>query len=618
VTTDRTPPDTTITSGPGGLIATPTATFTWTGTDDVTPTASLTYAFRLVGRDTFFSAFTSATSTTYSGLANGDYTFLVMARDKAGNEDPTPASRAFTVRVDNAPPDTTITSGPTGTSTSASATFTWSGTDDLTPPASLAYAFRLVGLDAGFSAFTSATSTTYSGLANGAYTFEVKARDQSGKEDASPASRAFTVNPVSAGTVTEVSGSVQVMVEGNPVTIQPGSALSRGAELSTGVDGRVTSACDDGSARFSLRPNGSLFLDDALCDPASAGSLDVTSGDLQFSTARAPAAGAGRALAIGKAITVRTPVSLAAVTEAGVEFMTSYTQVGKIGTAVTTVQSGSVAVTDPHTGTTSIGTPDKPVTIAGLVPDLVAAVLPTSRSVQVGSNATAFATIINAGAIKAIVCKLALTSSMPAIFTYRPTDSKTNQVTGPLSTPVSIGAGALQSFIFGLIPTGEIPPTEAEFSLRCAGTSAAVLKGINTLLFSASTAPVADIVALAATVGDTGIVNVQGAPGAGAFAVATVNVGVESTITASADTGEASLPVTVSLCQSDPTSGACLAAPTSTVTTSIGANATPTFAIFVTSSGPVPFDPAQNRIFVRFRDAANVTRGSTSVAVQTQ
>jgi hypothetical protein len=35
------------------------------------------------------------------------------------------------------------------------------------------------------------------------------------------------------------------------------------------------------------------------------------------------------------------------------------------------------------------------------------------------------------------------------------------------------------------------------------------------------------------------------------------------------------------------------------VTTTINANDTPTFVVFVQGSGNVPFDPAANRVFVR-------------------
>ena len=112
--------------------------------------------------------------------------------------------------------------------------------------------------------------------------------------------------------------------------------------------------------------------------------------------------------------------------------------------------------------------------------------------------------------------------------------------------------------------------------------------------------------------------NIPGANGTGAFAVATVNVGATGAITASADTGATSLPLTVSLCETNPATGQCISGIGSTVTTTINANATPTFGIFVQANGNVPFDPALNRVFVGFKDGGNVTRGSTSVAVRTQ
>jgi hypothetical protein len=102
------------------------------------------------------------------------------------------------------------------------------------------------------------------------------------------------------------------------------------------------------------------------------------------------------------------------------------------------------------------------------------------------------------------------------------------------------------------------------------------------------------------------------------FAVATVNVGASGTITATANTGSVSLSLVLTLCQTNPTTGACLAAPASSVPTQINANATPTFGIFVAGSGPVPFDPAKNRLIVRFTDVSGVVRGATSVAVRTQ
>jgi aldose sugar dehydrogenase len=262
---------------------------------------------------------------------------------------------------------------------------------------------------------------------------------------------------------------------------------------------------------------------------------------------------------------------------------------------------------------------EKIFVISRLPPSLVAAVLPSNRSVQVGTTATAFATIINAGSVTATACGISLLTSLPATFTYQTTDPATNQVTGAPNTPVNIAAGAAQSYVFALTPSAPVAPTDVQLSFDCTNTDpASIIPGLDTLLFSASNTPVPDIVALAATTSNDGILNILGANGAGAFAVATVNVGASGSITASADTGGANIPVNLFVCQTNPGTGACLGSPASTVTATINTNATPTFGIFVQGSGNVPFDPALNRIFVRFKDSGGVTRGSTSVAVRTQ
>jgi len=208
-------------------------------------------------------------------------------------------------------------------------------------------------------------------------------------------------------------------------------------------------------------------------------------------------------------------------------------------------------------------------------------------------------------------------TSLPATFSYQTTNPATNQITGSPNTPVNIAAGAAQSYVFALTPSAPIAPTDVQFSFDCTNTiPASIISGLDTLFFFAANTPVPDIVALTATLTNDGIVNIPGANGNGAFAVATVNVGASGNITASA--GSALLPVNISLCQTNPASGQCISAIGPTVTTTINSSATPTFGIFVQGKGNVPFDPATNRIFVRFKDGGGVTRGSTSVAVRTQ
>lgn len=115
--TDTTPPDTEITSGPadGSLIDDDTPTFSFASPTD----ADATFRCRVDGGS--FAACTSPRTT--APLTDGEHTFRVRARDAAGNQDPTPAIRTFT--VDTAAPQTTITSGPAQGSTIASQTPTF-------------------------------------------------------------------------------------------------------------------------------------------------------------------------------------------------------------------------------------------------------------------------------------------------------------------------------------------------------------------------------------------------------------------------------------------------------------------------------------------------------------
>jgi YVTN family beta-propeller protein len=250
---------------------------------------------------------------------------------------------------------------------------------------------------------------------------------------------------------------------------------------------------------------------------------------------------------------------------------------------------------------------------------LGAATLPSSRSVLVGSTASFFGTIINSGPGVAMNCAIAPTSQAPGSFFFQTTDPATNNVTGTPNTPVDIPQGGQQSFLLAFTPTAAVTPTDIAFTFACTNASAApVYSGINTLLFSASTTPVPDIIALSATPSGDGILDIAGTDASAAFGLAVINIGANAQLFAQVDTASASLPLTLTICRSNPSNGICTTQASSFVPTSLSSNETATFSIFATSKGSVAFLPAVNRIFVRFIDASGATRGSTSVAVRTQ
>jgi hypothetical protein len=189
---------------------------------------------------------------------------------------------------------------------------------------------------------------------------------------------------------------------------------------------------------------------------------------------------------------------------------------------------------------------------------IVSATLPTSRSVQVTSTASAFGTIINAGSTTATDCGLSLGTSVDATLSYQTTDSLTNAMIGSPDTPIDIPAGAAQSYIFFVQPNSAFAPIELSITFDCTNTDpAGTTVGVNTLLLSASDDPVPDIVALGAANGAiAGTVDIDRIDAIGVFSVATVNVGSSSSITVTADDGGAGLPVGFLLCETNPITAA--------------------------------------------------------------
>ena len=88
---DKTPPETTIVSGPSGTIATDSAIFGFESTE-----AGGSFECRLdPGEAAAWEACSSP--QPYSSLAEGPHSFEVRASDGLGNTDPTPATAGFTV-----------------------------------------------------------------------------------------------------------------------------------------------------------------------------------------------------------------------------------------------------------------------------------------------------------------------------------------------------------------------------------------------------------------------------------------------------------------------------------------------------------------------------------------
>jgi hypothetical protein len=251
---------------------------------------------------------------------------------------------------------------------------------------------------------------------------------------------------------------------------------------------------------------------------------------------------------------------------------------------------------------------------------ITASVLPNAFASEIDKGTTIFATMQDSKAGQN--CRVALQQPVPSSFefSFQQTNPSTNTPIGSPNTPVSIGAGEFGgSATFVLDFASLIPFVQQNVPLvfSCDGSiPVPSIAGLSSVDVNFTDVPTANIVALGQTESNNGILTVP-VGGVGAFAVAADNAGnTGATVVVTADTGSASLPVTITLCQTNPRTAACLATPAASVTTSIAQGGTPTFSVFVTASSGITLAPASNRVFLRFK-VNGIEVGATSVAIQT-
>jgi hypothetical protein len=324
VTADTTAPDTTLGSGgPSGTTNSPNPSF-----DFSTNEPGAGFECKLDGPGATTGTYSSCSAPkAYSALADGAYTFSVRAVDGSGNTDDTPATRSFT--VDTTGPETAIDSGPSGPTASTDASFQFSSPED-----GATFECKLDGPgDATGSFDTCPSPRDYTSLAEGAYTFSVRALDGLGNPDASPATHSFTVDTTApdttigsgpSGTVTDRTAKFAFFSADTSATFEckldgPGGAGTYGPCVSP----KEYSSLADGAYTFSAR----------AVDPA--GNPDPSAATWQFTAAAAPGPPGG-----GNGLDTTPPTGLASIPK---QKLGSVLKSGKLVENVTTNEAATLA-----------------------------------------------------------------------------------------------------------------------------------------------------------------------------------------------------------------------------------------------------------------------------------
>jgi parallel beta-helix repeat protein len=236
---DSTPPETLITAAPPVESATSdSAQFSFVSSE-----AGSSFECSLNG-----AAFAACPSPiTYESLPAGDLTFMVRAVDAEGNRDPSPASYLWTVE-DTTPPNTEIIESPADPS-GANVSFGFTGTDNPVFPAGeegtqLEFECRLDSQ--GDGAWVPCTGgMAYKDLNAGEHSFEVRAMDEEGNVDPTPAAYSWTVEAQIDSTPpqTTIDSGPSATTQGTSASFTF-SASEPGSSFECALDGVAFEPCE--------------------------------------------------------------------------------------------------------------------------------------------------------------------------------------------------------------------------------------------------------------------------------------------------------------------------------------------------------------------------------------
>ena len=222
-TIDTTAPDTTITGGPNGTVASTTATFTFSSSE-----AGSTFQCALD-----IGAF-GACPVSYTGLSQGSHTFQVRATDAVGNTDASPASRTWT--VDTVAPGAPVFVTPAAGALLATSTVALTGTAEPNSRVDIREGATLRGT--ANASGTGAWTVTLSTVPDGPHTYRATASDAAGNTSAA-AERTVTVDAALPDT-TIASGPPEPTNDATPTFT---FTASEPATFQCSIDGAAFAAC---------------------------------------------------------------------------------------------------------------------------------------------------------------------------------------------------------------------------------------------------------------------------------------------------------------------------------------------------------------------------------------